>query len=54
LRRFIKLTEPRLTIMILPPTPFLRGSKFLKRWMEFLEENADLRYPDAASLAADA
>lgn len=22
------------------------GSKFLKSWMEFLEENADLRYPD--------
>ena len=24
--------------------------KFLKNWMEFLEENADLRYPDLASL----
>lgn len=23
-----------------------RGSIFLKRWMEHLEENADLRYPD--------
>jgi len=30
-----------------------RGSKFLKRWMEFLEENADLRYPDLASLALE-
>ena len=27
-----------------------RGSKFLKRWVEFLEENADLRYPNAAEL----
>ncbi|KAK7923925.1 hypothetical protein PG985_005979 [Apiospora marii] len=27
-----------------------RGSKFLKNWMEWLEENADLRYPDLASL----
>lgn len=27
-----------------------RGSPFLKRWMEFLEENADLRYPNAADL----
>lgn len=30
-----------------------RGSKFLKDWMEFLEEHADLRYPDLASLAGD-
>lgn len=29
---------------------FLRGSKFLKKWMEFLEENADLRYPDVAEV----
>ncbi|KAK5658819.1 hypothetical protein OQA88_1631 [Cercophora sp. LCS_1] len=28
-----------------------RGSTFLKKWMEFLEDNADLRYPDLASLA---
>ena len=28
----------------------LRGSKFLRRWMEFLEDNADLRYPDVSSL----
>ncbi len=27
-----------------------RGSKFLKKWMEFLEENADLRYPDIAEV----
>jgi len=27
-----------------------RGSKFLKGWMEFLEENADLRYPDPSEL----
>lgn len=31
-----------------------KGSKFLKKWMEFLEENADLRYPDLASLTAAA
>jgi DNA polymerase alpha-associated DNA helicase A len=29
---------------------FLRGSKFLKKWMEFLEEHADLRYPDVAEV----
>ncbi|KAK0515857.1 hypothetical protein JMJ35_001891 [Cladonia borealis] len=27
-----------------------RGSPFLKKWMEFLEEEADLRYPDVADL----
>ncbi|KAI9802636.1 MAG: hypothetical protein M1825_002658 [Sarcosagium campestre] len=26
------------------------GSSFLKKWMNFLEENADLRYPDIADL----
>lgn len=24
----------------------LRGSAFLKQWMEYLEEHADLRYPN--------
>lgn len=27
-------------------TRFNRGNTFLKRWMDFLEENADLKYPD--------
>jgi DNA polymerase alpha-associated DNA helicase A len=31
-------------------TIYHRGSGFLKRWMAFLEEHADLRYPDAAEL----
>lgn len=31
-----------------------RGGNFLKRWMEFLEENADLRYPDASTLSLEA
>ena len=30
-----------------------RGSKFLKSWMEFLEENADLRYPNLADVYVD-
>lgn len=29
-----------------------RGSSFLKKWMDFLEENADLRYADLASVTA--
>jgi hypothetical protein len=31
----------------------LRGSPFLKAWMEFLEENADLRYPNLADVYVD-
>jgi DNA polymerase alpha-associated DNA helicase A len=30
-----------------------RGSDFLKRWMDFLEQNADLRYPDISTLSGD-
>ncbi len=43
----VVLTDTRTTRCVMP-----RGSKFLKKWMEFLEENADLRYPDVSSLAA--
>ena len=28
----------------------IRGSSFLKKWMAFLEEDADLRYPDVTTL----
>ena len=31
----------------------IRGSKFLKNWMEFLEEHADLRYPNLAEVYVD-
>lgn len=27
-----------------------RGSSFLKKWMDFLEEHADLRYPDSSTV----
>ncbi|KAF2788234.1 hypothetical protein K505DRAFT_329090 [Melanomma pulvis-pyrius CBS 109.77] len=30
-----------------------RGSEFLKKWMGFLEEKADLRYPNLASVYVD-
>lgn len=30
-----------------------RGSKFLKSWMAFLEEHADLRYPNPEDLQED-
>lgn len=31
----------------------LRGSAFLKQWMEYLEEHADLRYPNLADVYED-
>jgi len=38
-------------VLVLTAGIFLyRGSRFLKHWMDFLEENADLRYPDAGDL----
>lgn len=49
LRRLPNLKGMRLLTKCLL-LPRNRGSKFLKRWMEFLEDNADLRYPDLASL----
>ena len=30
-----------------------RGSPFLKRWMKFLEDNADLRYPTLDDIQQD-
>lgn len=30
-----------------------RGSKFLKAWMQHLEDHADLRYPNLADVYAD-
>ena len=31
----------------------LRGSNFLKAWMGFLEEHADLRYPNLSDVYVD-
>lgn len=30
-----------------------RGSSFLKKWMRFLEDNADLRYPDLSMVTQE-
>lgn len=30
-----------------------RGSSFLKKWMQFLEDNADLRYPDLSTVTQE-
>jgi len=34
-------------------TGTFRGGAFLKKWMEYLEEHADLRYPDPAEALSE-
>lgn len=48
------MTRPRRQLVVIGDSETIgRGGKFLKRWMEFLEENADLRYPDPSELNID-
>ncbi|KAJ9142217.1 DNA polymerase alpha-associated DNA helicase A [Pleurostoma richardsiae] len=47
----VAMTRPKRSLTVIGDSETVkRGSKFLKRWMDFLEENADLRYPDLSSL----
>ncbi|KAF6803847.1 hypothetical protein CSOJ01_10631 [Colletotrichum sojae] len=47
----VAMTRPKRSLTVIGDSETVkRGSTFLKRWMEFLEENADLRYPDLSSL----
>ncbi|KAJ5124084.1 uncharacterized protein N7515_007909 [Penicillium bovifimosum] len=47
----VAMTRPKRHLCICGDSETIsRGSSFLKHWMEFLEENADLRYPDAGDL----
>ncbi|KAK3984142.1 P-loop containing nucleoside triphosphate hydrolase protein [Cladorrhinum sp. PSN332] len=47
----VAMTRPKRSLTVIGDSETVkRGSKFLKRWMDFLEDNADLRYPDVASL----
>ncbi|KAG9248829.1 DNA helicase-like protein [Calycina marina] len=47
----VAMTRPRRSLVVIGDSETVRGgSKFLKRWMDFLEENADLRYHSVASL----
>ncbi|KAK1830047.1 P-loop containing nucleoside triphosphate hydrolase protein [Podospora conica] len=50
----VAMTRPKRSLTVIGDSETVkRGSAFLKSWMEFLEENADLRYPDVASLAQE-
>lgn len=49
----VAMTRPKRCLVVIGDSETVsKGSKFLKRWMEFLEENADLRYPNIADLNA--
>ncbi|KAL2199992.1 P-loop containing nucleoside triphosphate hydrolase protein [Corynascus similis CBS 632.67] len=51
----VAMTRPKRSLTVIGDSETVKkGSKFLKDWMEFLEENADLRYPDLASLNQEA
>ncbi|KAL2758783.1 hypothetical protein ACRALDRAFT_1080466 [Sodiomyces alcalophilus JCM 7366] len=50
----VAMTRPKRSLTVVGDSETIRrGSKFLKNWMEFLEENADLRYPDVLTLQAE-
>ncbi|KEY67609.1 hypothetical protein S7711_07806 [Stachybotrys chartarum IBT 7711] len=47
----VAMTRPKRSLTVIGDSETAkRGSKFLKRWMDFLEEHADLRYPDLAAI----
>ncbi|PHH74524.1 hypothetical protein CDD83_4557 [Cordyceps sp. RAO-2017] len=47
----VAMTRPKRSLTVIGDSETVkRGSKFLKKWMEFLEDNADLRYPDLATV----
>lgn len=49
------MTRPKRSLTVIGDSETVKkGSGFLKRWMEYLEEHADLRYPDVSSLTVDA
>ncbi|EME49460.1 hypothetical protein DOTSEDRAFT_84844 [Dothistroma septosporum NZE10] len=49
----VAMTRPRRHLCIIGDSETIsRGSQFLRSWMAFLEEHADLRYPDLADLQA--
>ncbi|KJZ79050.1 hypothetical protein HIM_01823 [Hirsutella minnesotensis 3608] len=51
----VAMTRPKRSLTVIGDSETVkRGSKFLKRWMDFLEENADLRYPDLANIDLNA
>ncbi|KAI1493182.1 P-loop containing nucleoside triphosphate hydrolase protein [Biscogniauxia mediterranea] len=49
----VAMTRPKRSLVVVGDSETVRrGSKFLHNWMDWLENNADLRYVDAASVGA--
>ncbi|CAK7267181.1 hypothetical protein SEPCBS57363_002468 [Sporothrix epigloea] len=49
----VAMTRPKRSLTVIGDSETVkRGGPFLKRWMDFLEDNADLRYPDASAVFA--
>ncbi|KAH6709231.1 DNA helicase-like protein [Leptodontidium sp. MPI-SDFR-AT-0119] len=48
----VAMTRPRRLLTVIGDSDTLQSNKFLKRWMEFLEEHSDLRYPSVGDLNA--
>ncbi|KAJ5103924.1 hypothetical protein N7532_004453 [Penicillium argentinense] len=47
----VAMTRPKRHLCVVGDSDTInRGSSFLKHWMDYLEENADLRFPDAGDL----
>ena len=53
MRSFYEMSSSRKCLVSLIYMDSCRGSAFLKKWMEFLEDNADLRYPDISTVTFD-
>ncbi|KAM5376646.1 hypothetical protein ACJA88_006969 [Fusarium oxysporum] len=50
----VAMTRPKRSLTVIGDSETVqRGGSFLKKWMQYLEDNADLRYPDASSLTHD-
>ncbi|KAF7545733.1 hypothetical protein G7046_g9492 [Stylonectria norvegica] len=51
----VAMTRPKRSLTVIGDSETVqRGSNFLKKWMQFLEDNADLRYPDLSTLSQEA
>ncbi|RYP49651.1 hypothetical protein DL768_004693 [Monosporascus sp. mg162] len=49
----VAMTRPKRSLVVIGDSDTVKkGSKFLNNWMSWLEDNADLRYPDLASIGA--
>ncbi|CAG7555454.1 unnamed protein product [Fusarium equiseti] len=50
----VAMTRPKRSLTVIGDSETVqKGSSFLKKWMQYLEDNADLRYPDASNLTHD-